>query len=174
MPALAAPRHTATRRAAIPVGTIHLAEAVLDGPEERRPQAALALADALVATYPAVPLPAIHLRRLDAACPDLLEGPTPAHVASAVAVCAALSGRLTSPVRTPLRRLLGSEDPRLAVAAHLTTLLVEGLVLSAQHVQDLLAVIDSDAAAERADLRSPRARAVAVVPRLARAIAADA
>jgi hypothetical protein len=139
-----------------------------DGSAGQRTGPALLLAATLVSGYPATPLPAALLRRLDAALPGLLESSPPRDLRALVALCAALSDRLSSAVRGPLRALATHADASLAVSAHLTTLLLEGMSLSESHLVDLAAVAGADAVALVTPRRhSTRVRAMLLAQALA-------
>jgi hypothetical protein len=84
------------------------------------------------------------IRLLDAVLPRLLRSAGPREAGALVALCAALGDRLSPGVCPPLQRLLRDADVRLAVAAHVASLVVEGLTPSAQHLADLAAVADVD------------------------------
>jgi hypothetical protein len=84
------------------------------------------------------------VRRLDAALPRLLLRAGAGEAGALVALCAALGDRLSSAVCAPLQRLVRDSDVRLAVAAHVASLVVEGLTPSAQHLADLAAAADVD------------------------------
>jgi hypothetical protein len=126
--------------------------------------ATLALTDGLLAAYPTIPLPAVHVARLDAALPGLLAGVRSAETAAPVSLCAVLSARVSSPVGAGLRRLSRSRDPRLAVAAHVTALLVEGMSLSETHLRDVTTVQGIEPLLDRWPYhRSTRRRALSLV-----------
>jgi hypothetical protein len=108
---------------------------------DRRATAARRLA-ALAMADPAVLTPVVG--RLDAALPGLLRSVDAADAPALVALCAALGDRLTPGVCPPLQALVRRADTRVAVAAHVASLLVEGLVPSRQHLADLTAVADAD------------------------------
>lgn len=95
-----------------------------------------------VRTADAVPVAVV--RRLDAALPALLRSAEPAEAASLTALCAVLGDRLSHDVCPPLQELVRRAAPPVAVAAHVASLLVEGLGPSAQHVADLTAMADPD------------------------------
>jgi hypothetical protein len=111
------------------------------------------------------------LRRLDVALPALLRPAGVAAEADApalVALCAALGDRLTRGVCPELQVLVRRADPPVAVAAHVASLLVEGLVPSRQHLADLTAVVDADPRVLAASRdRPPRVRAAALAYALA-------
>jgi hypothetical protein len=81
---------------------------------------------------------------LDAALPRLLRCGDVGEVRAVVALCAALGDRLSCAVCPALQRLVREADVRLAVAAHVASLVVEGLTPSAQHLADLAAAADVD------------------------------
>jgi hypothetical protein len=122
---------------------------------------------ALVTREPAL-LTEPVLRRLDAVLPDLLRSARATDVRALVALCAALGDRLSPAVRAPLQALVRGGDARVAVAAHVACLLVEGLVPSAQHLDDLTAVADVDPRLLAAGRTAPpRERAAALAHALA-------
>ena len=84
------------------------------------------------------------VRRLNAALPRLLRGGDTGEVGALVALCAALGDRLSCAVCPALQGLVREADVRLAVAAHVASLVVEGLTPSAQHLSDLAAAADVD------------------------------
>src|SRR5664279_4555309 len=64
--------------------------------KKTRAQAALTLAFALTDAYPAIPVPATQIHRLDTAMPDLLRTSPVLDLGPILALCAALSNRLSN------------------------------------------------------------------------------
>jgi hypothetical protein len=116
----------------------------------------------------AVPMGVV--RRLDAALPALLRAAGPEEAAPLIALCAVLGDRLSKGVCPPLQDLVNHGAPPVSVAAHVASLLVEGLAPSAQHVADLTALADPDPdvlAAHRHGPAADRAAALAYAIALA-------
>ena len=115
-----------------------------DGHHDARWRSAAALRLAGLVLDGTVAVPAAVVRRLDAALPTLLRSVDPAAAAPLTALCAVLGDRLSKDVCPPLQDLTRRAVPPVAVAAHVASLLVEGLEPSTQHVADLTAVADPD------------------------------
>jgi hypothetical protein len=145
------------------------AEVLAAGPSGHRAAPALALSGDLIEHYPAIPLPGVHVRMLDERLPGLLASASDADVAALVAVAATLSQRLSQEVRLPLHQIARRPEDQLSLAAHVATLLVEGMSPSETHLTDLATMAGPDAAASMTRRRSRRARAMALVHALARA-----
>jgi hypothetical protein len=60
------------------------------------------------------------------------------------ALCAALANHLSEAVCPPLQSLVRHAPTEVAVAAHIASLLVEGLTPSAQHLSDLMNLVEVD------------------------------
>jgi hypothetical protein len=144
-----------------------------DGHHDRRWRATAAtrLASTLL-EEPAFLTPAV-VELLDAALPQLLQEAgdhdTEDDVTALAALCAALGDRLSAArVCPPLQALVRTAPPRVAVAAHVACLMVEGLIPSAQQVSDLAALTDADPLVlAGARGRAPGVRAVALTLALA-------
>jgi hypothetical protein len=139
----------------------------------RRATAATRLAAAVI-DRPELLTPAV-VRRLDAALPGLVRahvagGADAVEAAALAALCAALGDRLSAAVCPPLQGLVRTAPPHVAVAAHVASLLVEGLTLSTQHLSDLAAIAEADPYVLAATRRRPsRVRAAALAYALAAA-----
>jgi hypothetical protein len=132
-------------------GTLHDAR--------RRAQAAAHLAAALLEDRSGL-TPAVA-RRLDDRLPGLLRAADRAGTPDAgplSALCAALAGHLSPGVRRPLQSIVRHSPTRVAVAAHVASLLVDGVTPSAQLLADLAATAEVDPgpvfAARRRPLRT--------------------
>jgi hypothetical protein len=129
-----------------------------------RAMAATRLA-AAVLEDPASLTPAVA-RRLDERLPGLLGTADLAGTPDAgplSALCAVLADHLSQEVCRPLQSLVRHAPTRVAVAAHVASLLVEGLTPSAQHLADLAAIADADPGPPYAARRRPLRTRAAVL-----------
>jgi hypothetical protein len=132
--------------------------------ESRRASSALMLAAWITHRYPAVPLAGVHVHLLDATLPGLLERTGPGSVRALLALCAALSDRLSTTTARAVAPLASHPERSVALAARITRLLLERMYLSQPHLNDLAAVAGADVVLlSMSPRRTPRARAVSFV-----------
>jgi hypothetical protein len=132
-------------------GVTGLVHALLTGDEPARTHAAVRLATEAAEGLPAYALSTLHSGLLPSSLPGLLQRSHGRERAALLALCAALGPSLPVEVRTTLRELAhpaeGSDDTALAVAASVSSLLVEDFAISDDLLRDLTALVQLTASA---------------------------